>query len=307
MGSKPAIADLFARQHGLIRRTQALDHGVGPDAVRHRVRSGQWRRVYRGVYQLAGSPQTFHQRLLAACLAAGHGALVSHRAAAKLWQIPISEELVELTIPERRRISIPGAIVHRTVDLATIRRRWIQNVPVTGLARTVVDLAGVVGEDQLAVLLDHALAERMVSAQTLRRFLSDLERRGRKGAGRLVRLLAERSMESAAPESLFEWRLIRMLRAHGLPRPIAQYRVRLGSGRRARLDFAFPDSLLAVEADSYRHHASLTDWSRDRVRNNELMALGWRVLPVTYRDLVTTPALVANQIERCLNAPIFGG
>jgi very-short-patch-repair endonuclease len=66
------------------------------------------------------------------------------------------------------------------------------------------------------------------------------------------------------------------------------------------LDFAYPEERLAIEADSYRHHSSLTDWSRDRVRNNELVALGWRILPITVLDLAHRPGHVADQVTRAL-------
>jgi very-short-patch-repair endonuclease len=79
-----------------------------------------------------------------------------------------------------------------------------------------------------------------------------------------------------------------------------QFRVRLPSGRVARFDFAYPNARLAIEADSYRYHSSLLDWSRDRVRHNELIALGWRVLPVTFSELRTDPIGVAHQVARCL-------
>ncbi|MFN2590069.1 MAG: endonuclease domain-containing protein [Actinomycetota bacterium] len=72
-------------------------------------------------------------------------------------------------------------------------------------------------------------------------------------------------------------------------------------GRTARVDFAFPRARLALEADSYRYHSSPRDWSRDRTRHNALIAAGWRVLPITYSDLVGNPAGVAEQIARCLD------
>jgi very-short-patch-repair endonuclease len=65
-------------------------------------------------------------------------------------------------------------------------------------------------------------------------------------------------------------------------------------------DFAYPDALLALEADSYRHHSSLSDWSRDRARNNELVALGWRILPVTFDDLRARPRMIAEQVRSSL-------
>jgi hypothetical protein len=66
---------------------------------------------------------------------------------------------------------------------------------------------------------------------------------------------------------------------------LAQYRVLIPDGSEVFLDFAYPDVKLAVEADSYLWHASLAAWQRDRARNNDVVALGWSILPLTY-DLV---------------------
>jgi very-short-patch-repair endonuclease len=300
-----AIAPLFARQHGLVARSQAVARGLSPYAIRYRIRSGEWSRVHPGVYRLASSPETFHQRLLAACLSAGADAVASHRAAASLLGLPVPDGHVEITVPECRRIRIAGARLHRTTDLATLRRRRIDGIPVTTPSRTVVDLAKVLDPDQLEAVLDHTLAERIVSVRSLTTTLASRPSRGRRGTALLARLLAQRPA-GRAPESRFESRLLRALTAFGLPHPTTQYSVRLPNGRTARLDFAYPEALLAVEADSYRHHSSMTAWSRDRVRHNELMTLGWRVLPVTFRDLLSDPAAVADQVARCLQGATFG-
>ncbi len=91
--------------------------------------------------------------------------------------------------------------------------------------------------------------------------------------------------------------LFRGLRDAGLPLPVAQYRVLMPDASEVFLDFAYPDVLLAIEADSYLWHASLADWQRDRARNNELVALGWSILPITW-DLVTrSPAEAARQVR----------
>jgi very-short-patch-repair endonuclease len=117
-----------------------------------------------------------------------------------------------------------------------------------------------------------------------------------------MRLLNERSEVSRVAQSEFERKLFRTLRQQGLPAPDRQYPVELPSGRRAYLDFAYPAALLAIEADSYRHHSSLSDWSRDHTRNNELISMGWRVLPVTFHDLLHEPRLLAARVALALSA-----
>ena len=141
-------------------------------------------------------------------------------------------------------------------------------------------------------MLDYALARRLVTRAQL-----EARATGRKHDDILRELLDERPATARPMGSEFEACLFRALREVGLPLPVAQYRVLMPDGGEVFLDFAYPDVLLAIEADSYLWHASLADWQRDRARNNELVALGWSILPTTW-DLVTrSPAEAARQVR----------
>jgi very-short-patch-repair endonuclease len=294
------ITKLLAGQYGLVTRSQALKRGIPVHRIDHLVRTGAWKPIHPGIYQLAGSPDTWRQRLLAACLAAGPDALASHRSAARLWELPVLSPSIELTIPNHRCVRVEGVTVHRAKALDRRDRRLVTRIPVASVARTIIDLATVLETDDLENVLDEALSRRLVNANYLSRRLRAVGIRGRKGAGRLARLLTERLDGRTASESQFETRLAQALRSAGLPPPIPQLRIQLPNGRFARLDFAYPHALLAIEADSYRYHSAFSDWSRDRVRHNELIALGWRVLPVTFAHLRADPGAVADQVARCL-------
>ena len=126
-------------------------------------------------------------------------------------------------------------------------------------------------------------------------------RQGRTGAGTLAGLLEDRTGAKPRSQSEFERRLLALLGLHGLSAPQTQHEVALPDGRKAFLDFAYPQVWLGIEADSYRHHSSRTDWARDRTRNNLLIALGWRILPVTWDDLVQRPAAIVALIGRGLH------
>jgi very-short-patch-repair endonuclease len=115
-------------------------------------------------------------------------------------------------------------------------------------------------------------------------------------------ILEARGSPRRASRTDFERRLAAALSEARLPVPVREFPVRRPDGTVKYVDLAYPEYLLAVEADSYRYHSSLKQWARDRVRNNELMALGWRVLPVTYEDLRANPAAVADQVRRCREA-----
>ena len=166
-------------------------------------------------------------------------------------------------------------------------------------ARTLIDLAAIVTPATLAVALDDLLSRRLVTVEFVRRRLAVVGRQGRRGAGTLAELLADRSDGQPCATSVFERRLLAQLKAAGLPMPRTQFVVVLPGGRQAVLDYAYPNGLLALEADSYRHHSSRTDWGRDHVRNRWLTAIGWRILPVTWDDLAD-PSEMIDAVRRGL-------
>jgi very-short-patch-repair endonuclease len=296
-----ALLFVAERQHGLITRAQAMSKGLTAGAIRGRLKAGAWERVHAAVYRVTGSARTWKQSLMAACLAAGRGSAVSHLAAAHLWKLSCGRECVEITITKARSVRLEGVTVHRTSQLSEIDVVRVERIPVTSITRTVIDLAGVLTRQDLAEVLDCALAERRFPLVYLRKRLAALGTQGRPGSGKLAALIEERVGGPRRPGSAFERRLYRILAEAGLPLPEREYEVRLPDGRLKRIDFAFVDFRLGIEADSYRHHSSLTDWSRDHERNQELVALGWQILPITYDQMVRNPAGVADLIRRTLS------
>ena len=287
-----AIMGLAQAQHGALSRQQALGAGLSPSAIARRLATGEWVRLFQGAYRLAGSEPSFEQRLMAGTLAGGAGAVASHRAAAALLGMPGAPRWVEITVPRTSRVELEGVIAHRTrllvrEDVSTVRR-----IPVTTAGRTIADLASFYSKAKLGPMLDYSLANRLVTR-------ADLEARatGRKHDDVLRELLDERPATARPMGSEFEACLFRGLREAGLPLPVPQYRVLMPDASEVFLDFAYPDVMLAIEADSYLWHASLADWRHDRARNNELIALGWSILPLTYDLVVHTPAEAARQVR----------
>jgi very-short-patch-repair endonuclease len=229
------------------------------------------------------------------------GSTASHRAAAALWELPGIDRCLEVTVLDFHRIRLGGVRLHRAGQLRHEDRVWRDRIPVTSLPRTLIDLSGVLDADRLASALDHVLARRRLSLAYLSRRLGALGTRGRRGTGLLRDLIAERQGRVRHADSEPQRRLGETLRAAGLPAPEIEYPVRLSSGRMAYVDAAFPGVLLAVEVDSYLHHSTLGDWSRDRSRNNDLTALGWRVLSVTSHQLRVDPSGVVDQVAQALS------
>jgi len=140
-----------------------------------------------------------------------------------------------------------------------------------------------------------------VSLPRLRWRVNELARSGRPGVRVMRSLIDARSDGGAVPQSVFETRLLRVLRAGGLPEPVHQYEVR-APGRLAVVDFAYPDARLAIEADGYRWHAGRARFDDDRARGNDLTLLGWRVLRITWTQLTHEPEAAIDAVHRALAA-----
>lgn len=162
-----------------------------------------------------------------------------------------------------------------------------------------LDLAAIDPPHKVEDALDGALRRRLVSPAKLRWFLETQGRRGRKGTGALGALLAERP---AGPlvDSPLERRVWDVLVRCGLPSPVRQYDVYDGPQLIARLDFAYPEQRVAVEADGYRWHAGRRAWSHDLARRNALTARGWSVLHVTHEDVTIRRAEIIERLRELL-------
>jgi len=287
----------------LLTLEQARDAGYSLRQVQHRRETGCWEQMHDGVYRVAGVPPSWEQRVLAACLAAGPGAVASHRSAARIWRIDESHRpVVELSVPSGRQPRLDGVIVHRSGDLgpgvSTIR----DGIPVTTPVRTLLDLGGVQGARAVERSLEVALGRRLVTLEGLRTTLDSVARRGRRGVGVLRMLLDKRSEGDDLSESVLEARMLGLCREQGLPAPICQHEVHHRTRFVGRVDFAYPADRVAIEVDGYESHSSLDAFRRDRARQNELVGLGWTVLRFTWDDVVHHPALVAKAVTCVLRA-----
>jgi hypothetical protein len=183
------------------------------------------------------------------------------------------------------------------VDLATV-----DGIPVTAVARTLVDCASVWTPAILEEAIDDALRRGLVSLPLLRWRASEIARPGRRGSGTLRKLIAARSGK-AVPESVLERRVLRLIEHAGLPAPERQFQIREGGRVLARVDLAYPAVRLAIEADGYRYHSGRLRWQKDLTRRNALTSRGWRVINVTAEDLALRPDEICRSIARSLSHP----
>lgn len=203
---------------------------------------------------------------MAAVLACGSGALLSHRSAAVLWGVlrPFRSIDVEVVVPRPRTPRHEGISVHRRSDLTPAQRSVVEGIPVTDIVTTVVDLATCVGDGLLIRAVNQADRMDLIDAEGLR---AALEREGsRAGLGRLKALLDRQGCAFA--DSLLELRFLDLARAAGLPEPELQTYV-----NGYRVDFYWPDLGLVVETDGPTDHRTPAQQTRDR-RRDHAHALG---------------------------------
>lgn len=186
-------APLAERQHGVLTHGQAVGVGVTRSAIGWRLRTGDWEPLAQGVYRQAGTPRTWRQQLTAFTLAAGPGAAASHLSAAALLQLPgFPPGPLEVTTPRpQRRRGEPGN-VHRSRVLPPAHLTQVDGITTTRVARTLVDLAGVLRPARTERAIDNCLAAGLVTLEALRTTTLDLAVKGRAGIALMRRLLEQR-------------------------------------------------------------------------------------------------------------------
>jgi hypothetical protein len=300
MDTDVVAGEIAREQYGVITRAQALAAGITPDEIRRRTMSGRWRRIWVGVFALAGTPSTWEQRAMGAALAAGPGAVTSHLTAAVLHRFPdVVPGVVELTVPPGRQPRFPGIRVHRPAQLPEFERRVIGRIPVTSYARTLADCSGRLSLGQLARALDTGLVRHDVTLWSVAPTLSALRPAPGRHPSKLWTLLGERGSETALAESRPEARVVRTLLDAGLPSPVQQHWVRIGSDR-FRLDLAYPELKVAIEYDGWDAHRSRFAFDRDRRRDRLLQLAGWTVLRFTSQ---TPDAELISTVRLCVLGP----
>jgi very-short-patch-repair endonuclease len=286
-----AITQIAARQHGVFTTAQALAAGITAAGITRRCKSGRWERLEPRVYRLAGSAQTWEQRLMRAVLGAGSGAAVSHRAAALLWELDgIDGRPVELTVPRGRRYR--RAIVHESQHVRAGELTEQRGIRVAKPIPTLIDLGAVLDDDALERVYESALRRGFTTDHVTLRSID-----GRHGSASLRRVLARRGIGTPAAESELETRFLQVVRRARLPAPQRQLRV-----GHYRIDFAWPSWRLAVELDGMAHHTGRLARQRDNIRQNDVVLFQWTVLRFTWSDVTQRPRQVVADLVRVLVA-----
>jgi very-short-patch-repair endonuclease len=292
-----AIGALALRQHGVAARAQLLDLGMTPAQLTYRVRSGRFRLLHRGVYGVSGVVLPGSAEM-AAVLASGPGAVVSHRSAATLHGLlphPGPSAPVHVTLHGRDRGRRPGLAAHRVRELPVGEVSEVRGIPVTSPARTLLDLSGEVGARELERALARADRESLIRPGEIEKVM---ERRPRARGIRTLRDLLGDVDRRALTRSEAEERLLELVRKARLPSPevnvpLAGYEV----------DFLWRSALLVLEVDGFAYHSSRASFEKDRRRDAALSARGYRVMRITWRQIAREPEAVLARLAQAVISP----
>jgi very-short-patch-repair endonuclease len=265
------IAKIATRQYGVVSIAQLREAGLDGSAVRRRTRAGRLHSIHRGVYVVGHSHLSAEGRWMAAVLACGTGAVLSHRAAAAAWRLlpdqpsaPVDVSVLSDTGKKIKR----GIRLHRRPSLDPKSITWHRRIPTTTPARTIIDLGKVVSSAEV--------------------------RRARRQAA-VLGLRIDGDDKDDATRSELEFLFLKLCRRYRLPIPEVNVRI---DG--VLVDFAWRERRLIVETDGYRYHRGRTSFENERTRDLRLRSNGFEVVRLTYDQVVRQSSETAAVLSKLL-------
>lgn len=288
------IFEIAARQHGIVTRSQLVAAGVPVHAIEHRLEKGRIQAVHRAVYRV-GPVAAPYEREMAAVLACGRHAVLSHRTAAALYELmpaPRRKALVDVSGPRGLRGPRRGVRLHRVRRLHSDEVGQAHGLPLTTPARTLLDLASCAGSGEVERALAEAERRQLVDHSAIEAVLT---RHPRRRGNRRLRALLDMEGGAALTRSEAESRFLALVRKADFPWPRVN-----AFAEGLEVDFLWEGQRLVVEVDGFAYHGDRAAFERDRRRDGLLMAAGFRVMRVTWRQLTAEPEAVLARLARAL-------
>jgi very-short-patch-repair endonuclease len=281
------LAVLAGKQHGTVAYWQLRRLGFTKGAVEYWGRNGRLHRMYKGVYSVGYPPTTVEAWHMAAVLACGEGAVLSHWTAAARWELlRLGRGWPHVSVPGDRRVA--EILTHNVkLDPRDCTRR--DRIPVTTVQRTLLDLAAVADERVLRRAINEADRRNRLDRRAIHELLTRNPRRP--GTKALRSLMAAVDPQARRTRSDLEVAVLELCTKHGIPAPVSNAKI-----EGIEVDFHWPGTNLIVELDAYEYHRTPAEFDRDRRRDAELMAKGYVVLRVSEQWLETDPAGVADAV-----------
>src|SRR4051812_20262121 len=290
-GSDRRIAALAQRQHGVVARGQLRRIGLSDHAIDRRLAAGRLHALHRGVDAVGHPLLSRHGVWMAAVLACGPDAVLSHAAAAALWELRASGPVrIDVTVPAAGGRTRPPLRGHRTATLRPEERGAHRGIPVTTPARTLLDLAPSLTRRQLERALDQSEVLRLFDLSSLDALIAS--HAGERGVARLRVALQRHTAGTTLTKSELEERFLSLCDDAGIARPKVNTIV-----EGLEVDFHFPHHRLIVETDGWEFHRGRAAFENDRRRDAALARAGYRTLRFTHRQITTAPDEVARTLR----------
>lgn len=287
------------QNHGVCGRAELLEHGVSRAMISHRLSSGFLERRASDVYVVPAlaNPMT----ALAVALAAAHSSVASHYTAIQLHGLVVPKHKLgrghEILLPYKRSHPLEGIVMHSTRCLPASHVTAIAGFPATTPERTVCDVVFRQSPRAANHLVQRAIADGLVEAGRLAASHLALARRGRNGTVFTRELLDNLLGRESYPLSELEIRIRQLFDDHHLSGFVSQYQPPWYDGASGIVDFADPQARTIVEGDGRRWHAIEQAQIDDRRRDRVAQRNGWRVVRVTWAEVVHDPATIADDIS----------
>jgi very-short-patch-repair endonuclease len=294
------VEELASEQSDHFSVRQVLLLGGNPSHIDHRVGTGRWQRVQRGVLRLPGAPVTFETRLMANLLVAPDFAAASHRSASAIFGVPGFGAFVEISVETRQVVRLPQVTVHRSNWLPEHHVRTVRGIRTTSIARTLFDLSAVIRPERLERAIDNSLAKGMVTVPALSTMSRALAARGRRKLSVVREILAARGGNYIPPASELEAQFRDLLTRFGLPQADRQVNLGNGDSWLGRVDFLFRAAHVIVEVDGNEFHSALLDRRADAERDRSMFGAGWTVVRFGWDDVTGDPTRVAQALRESL-------
>jgi hypothetical protein len=286
-----ALAELADRQWGVVSLAQLRALGIGARAVQQRAAAGRLHRIHRGVYAVGHRALRADGHRLAAVLACGPGAVLSHRSAAAHWELlATSQERIDVTAP-RSRQGVPGIRLHTSRSLDAQDTTKHEGIPITTVHRTLLDLAATARDDQLERALAQAMYLQLYDHRAIDAVIA------RSNGHRGTKILADATkQEPQITKSMWEIRMLALVRGAGLPEPRCNEALHAPDHGVCYPDFYWPAYDLIVETDGWEAHRTLAAFRSDRAKDAALTAAGYKVLRFTWD---VHDATILRRLNRC--------
>jgi very-short-patch-repair endonuclease len=284
------VAKLAGTRWGVVSRAELLRLGASPTGIDTWLRRGRLHRLYRGVYAVGHAHLGPEGRRLAAVLACGEGAVLSHRSAASHWGLLETQSALVDVTARRTREGMRGIRLHTARSLAANDTTTREGMPITSVARTLLDLAATVRPDRLERALAQAERLQLYDHTAIADVLSSSN--GHRGRTALTKATAQ---EPKLTRSELEAILLSIIREAGLPEPETNLPLTALDHPAPEVDFYWPAHHLVVETDGWTDHGTNAAFKRDRRKDAALVASGYRVMRFTYDDVTRDgPTVVAR-------------